>query len=118
MGIQFKYLEFLERHKTVKEADDAYLSLLDEYKDNTLIKIQYLYFLRRCKSTASARSWFLSTIQKTDGLWQLFVAEGRIEEFMNNEIKIAHKIYANGFKYFKDKPEFVVGHVKFLMNQK
>ena len=94
------------------------MSLLDKFGDNTLIKIQYLYFLRRCKSTASARSWFLSTIQKMDGLWQLYVAEGYIEEHLNNEIKIAHKIYSNGFKYFKDKPEFVVCYVQFLMNQK
>eukprot|EP01083_Nonionella_stella_P030207 82868_1 len=117
--IQFKYLEFVEKHQSVKEADAAYLDLLQHNPDNTLVYIQYLYFLRRCQSTAAARNFFIQTIQtNASKFWQLYVALGYIEEHMNNDGACAQRIFENGFKYFKDKPEFVICYVQFLMNKK
>eukprot|EP01084_Bolivina_argentea_P134182 236730_1 len=117
--IQFKYLEFLEKHYTVKETDEAYLNLLNVMPNNTLVYIQYLYFLRRCKTIPAARNFFIQTISSnTCKFWQLYVAEGYIEEYMNNDSACAARIFQNGFKYFKDAPEFVICYCEFLMNKK
>eukprot|EP00483_Globobulimina_turgida_P003984 UN03992 len=37
---------------------------------------------------------------------------------MNADSACAFRIFQNGFKYFKDKPEFVICYVEFLMNKK
>ena len=87
--------------------------------DNTLVHIQYLYFLRRCKSKEAARSFFIKTITANQNkFWQLYVAMGDIEENVNNDTACAQRIFQNGFKYFKEKPEFVVCYAQFLMNKK
>lgn len=67
---------------------------------------------------AAARNFFVETVTKNSNqFWQLYVAAARIEEQLNHNLGAAKRIYSNASKYFKDRPEFVICFVEFLMDQ-
>jgi len=116
--IHFKYLEWMEMHKTHQDTDQQYHSLMDDLPDNTLVRIAYLHYLRRKQSSNAARNFFVNIVlEDPNRFWQLYVATARIEEQLNCDAAAAYKVFNSAFKYFKDRPQFVICFVDFLMQQ-
>ncbi|KAL9644909.1 hypothetical protein ABK040_005389 [Willaertia magna] len=111
--LHFAYAEYMESRKKFDETEKIYESLCS-LREDPLVYVQYLRFIRRTKGMDAAREVFIRFRKNPNCSYHVWIASALIEHSMNDQPKVATKVFELGLKPFGKEPGFILEYLKFL----
>lgn len=115
--IHFQFCDFLELHNFGAEADTVYRNLTQQFAQNELVWIQYMYFARRVHGAQSGRKVFFKARKQATATYHIYIAAAQLEYYVNKDPQVARNIYELGYHQFERNPVFLRHYVNFLYHQ-
>lgn len=104
----------VEESRTNDMEEKELVPILTSEKDKSLVYCHLMRFAQRCEGKEAARK-VLFQARKHCTLHHPFIEAARIEQHLNNEPKIASKIFSFGLQDFLTTPDYVTAYLDFLM---
>lgn len=115
--IHFQFCDFLELHNFTAEADAIYKRLTQQFAQNPLVWIQYMYFARRVHGIQAGRKLFFKARKQQTATFHLYVAAAQLEFYVNKDDNVARNIFELGYHQFENNPVFLKHYVDFLYHR-
>lgn len=115
--INFQFTDFLELHNFTTEADGLYKRLCQQFAQNPLVWIQYMYFARRVHGIQAGRKLFFKARKQPNASFHVYVAAAQLEYYVNKDENVARNIYELGYHQFENNPAFLKHYVDFLYHR-
>lgn len=93
---------------------DTQPQIIKSEQEKSLVYCHLMRFAQRCEGKEAARK-VLFQARKNCSLHHPYIEAARIEQHLNNEPKIASKIFSFGLQDFLTTPDYVSAYLDFLM---
>ena len=114
--LHFSYADLLESMDRPKEAREVYHALL-AVKQDSLIRIQFMFFEHRVSGINAARKVFLKARKDPNCTYHVYIASAMMEFYRNKDAEQARKVFMLALNTeFGSEIDFVVHYLKFLWN--
>ncbi|KAG2388685.1 hypothetical protein C9374_000124 [Naegleria lovaniensis] len=112
--LHLAFAEYLESKKKFDEAANIFKELL-KIRQDPLLFIQYIRFMRRTKGMEGAREAFIEAKKSPHCSYHVWVASALLEYTVNDQPDIARKLFKMGLNQsFGKEPGFILEYLKFL----
>ncbi|CAI8586099.1 unnamed protein product [Vicia faba] len=113
--LRYAYAELEESRGAIQAAKEIHESVLGDGDNTTaLTHIQFIRFLRRTEGVEAAKKYFLDARKSSTCSYHVYVAYASVAFCLDNDPKMAHNVFEDGFKCFMHEPVYILEYADFL----